>query len=149
MNTRRDWEKPIRRLEQLMRLKSFPVAFKMFEDKEKINDIAFMRRMKHKSTLCQLLNLVRNFDWTVGADAEDFISALEDEQLVRDALEQLSEVCRELLSWLYFREPAPDYDEIARRMGKPRGSLGPTRRRCLERMRGFLVSRTGGSPLGG
>jgi dephospho-CoA kinase len=76
VNTRRDWEKPIRRLEQLMRLKSFPVAFKMFEDKEKINDIAFMRRMKHKSTLCQLLNLVRNFDWTVGADADDFISAM-------------------------------------------------------------------------
>ena len=22
--------------------------------------------------MCQLINLVRNFDWTVGADAEDF-----------------------------------------------------------------------------
>ncbi|MBC8458226.1 MAG: dephospho-CoA kinase, partial [Deltaproteobacteria bacterium] len=34
MNTTRDWEKPIRRMEFLMRLKSFPVAFKLLEDKE-------------------------------------------------------------------------------------------------------------------
>lgn len=76
MNTSRDWEKPIKRLERLMRLKSFPVAFKLFEGKTEINEIAFMRRMKHKSTLCQLINLVRNFDWTVGADVNDFISVI-------------------------------------------------------------------------
>ncbi len=34
MNTTRDWEKPVRSLERLMRLKSFPVAFKLFEDYE-------------------------------------------------------------------------------------------------------------------
>ncbi len=76
MNTTRDWEKPIRRLELLMRLKSFPVAFKLFENKEDIDKIPFIRRMKHKSTLCQLINLVRNFDWTVGADLDDFLSVM-------------------------------------------------------------------------
>ena len=76
MNTSRDWEKPIRRLELLMRLKNFPVAFKLFEDKESINSIPFMRRIEHKSTLCQLINLVKSFDWTVGADADDFISPM-------------------------------------------------------------------------
>ena len=75
MNTTRDWEKPIRRLELLMRLKSFPVAFKLLEDKDAFSDIPFIRRMSHKSTLCQLINLVRNFDWTVGADLDDFMSA--------------------------------------------------------------------------
>jgi dephospho-CoA kinase len=30
--------------------------------------------MNTKSTLCQLINLVRNFDWTVGADLDDFMS---------------------------------------------------------------------------
>ncbi len=74
MNTRQDWEKPIRRLELLMRLKSFPVAFKLFKHKEDINDIPFMRRLDHKSTLCQLISLVRNFDWTVGADLNDFLN---------------------------------------------------------------------------
>ena len=76
MNTARDWEKPVRRLERLMRLKSFPVAFKLFEDKTSLSAIPFIRRMNNKSTLCQLLNLVRNFDWTVGADLDDFMSVM-------------------------------------------------------------------------
>ena len=76
MNTTQDWKTPIRRLEQLMRLKYFPVAFKLFKDKQNLEGIPFMRRMKHKSTLCQLINLVKSFDWTVGADMDDFISAM-------------------------------------------------------------------------
>ena len=32
--------------------------------------------MNTKSTLCQLINLVRNFDWTVGADLDDFMSVM-------------------------------------------------------------------------
>ena len=76
MRTVRNWEKPIRRLELLMRLKSFPVAFKLFEDRQAISEIPFIRRMNHKSTLCQLINLVRNFDWTVGAELDDFMSVV-------------------------------------------------------------------------
>ena len=76
MNTSRDWEKPIRRLELLMRLKSFPVTFKLFEDRQAISEIPFIRRMNHKSTLCQLINLVRNFDWTVAAELDDFMSVV-------------------------------------------------------------------------
>jgi dephospho-CoA kinase len=71
-----DWEKLIRRIELLMRLKSFPVAVKMLEKKEQLDEIPFMRRTKHKVTLCQLITLVRNFDWTVGADADDFLGPL-------------------------------------------------------------------------
>lgn len=73
MKPTRDWEKIIRRLELLMRLKSFPVAFKMLEKKEQLEEIPFMRQLNGKKTLCQLITLVRNFDWTVGAVAEDFI----------------------------------------------------------------------------
>ena len=76
MRTVRNWEKPIRRLELLMRLKSFPVAFKLFEDRQAISEIPFIRRMNHKSTLCQLINMVRNFDWTVGAELDDFMSVV-------------------------------------------------------------------------
>ncbi len=68
-----DWEKLTRRMEQLLRLKSFPVAFKMLEHKEELEQIAFLRRVQHKATLCQLITQVRNFDWTVGADLEDFL----------------------------------------------------------------------------
>ncbi len=74
MEAKRDWEKLIRRMELLLRLKSFPVAFKLLENKESLNQIPFLRRLSHKSTLCQMINLVRNFDWTVGAEAQDFVS---------------------------------------------------------------------------
>lgn len=73
MDKNRDWEKLIRRMERLMRLKSFPVAFKLLEDKKALGGIPYVRRLKHSSTLCQLINLARNFDWTVGADADDFL----------------------------------------------------------------------------
>jgi dephospho-CoA kinase len=72
METQRDWERIVRRMEQLLRLKSFPVAFKMLERKEDLTGIPFMRRLEHKLTLCQLIALARNFDWTVGAEADDF-----------------------------------------------------------------------------
>jgi len=70
-----DWEKLIRRMELLLRLKSFPVAFKMLEKKEELNQIPFMRRPTSKVYLCQLITQVRNFDWTVGADVDDFMGS--------------------------------------------------------------------------
>jgi dephospho-CoA kinase len=73
MKTTRDWEKWGRRMELLLRLKSFPVAFKLLEKKEFLSEIPFLRRTAHKVTLCQLITLVRNFDWTVGADLDDFL----------------------------------------------------------------------------
>jgi len=57
-----------------MRLRTFPVAFKLLERKEEMGSIPFLRRLGHRSTLCQLLNMVRNFDWTVGADATDLMA---------------------------------------------------------------------------
>ncbi|MCP4754302.1 MAG: dephospho-CoA kinase [Proteobacteria bacterium] len=76
MEKQPDWEKIIRRMELLMRLKSFPVGFKMLEKKEELDKIPFLRRTENKKTLCQLITLVRNFDWTVGADLDDFLSAM-------------------------------------------------------------------------
>lgn len=66
------WEKLVRRMEILLRLRSFPVAMKMLENKEQLKDVPFLRRPEHKVTMCQLISLVRNCDWTVGADVQDF-----------------------------------------------------------------------------
>lgn len=74
MEQQNDWEKISKRLERLMRLKSFPVAFKMLEKKEDLNEISFLRRAEHKVTLCQLISFARSFDRTMGADVDDFIS---------------------------------------------------------------------------
>jgi dephospho-CoA kinase len=73
MEAQRDWEKLTRRLENLMRLKYFPVAFKMLGKKSDLDKVPFLRRTDHKVTLCQLISLVRSFDWTVGADVDDFL----------------------------------------------------------------------------
>ncbi len=74
METRPDWERIVRRMELLMRLKSFPVAFKMLEEKGALGRIPFLRRMENKVTLCQMITMVRTFDWTVGAETGDFMT---------------------------------------------------------------------------
>ncbi len=76
MRTSQDWEKSVRRMELLLRLKSFPAAFKLLEKKEALAEIPFLRRMTHKITLCQMITMVRTFDWTVGADSRDFLSPM-------------------------------------------------------------------------
>src|SRR5262245_48050642 len=63
------------------------------------------------------------------------VEALEEEQAVRRALASLGARCRELLEALYFRTQSPSYDDLAAQLGMSRGSIGPTRQRCLEGMR--------------
>jgi RNA polymerase sigma factor (sigma-70 family) len=55
--------------------------------------------------------------------------------LVRHAVERLDERCRAMLTMLFWEQPTPAYDEVAERLGMPLGSLGPTRGRCLEKLR--------------
>jgi RNA polymerase sigma factor (sigma-70 family) len=62
-------------------------------------------------------------------------AALEEEQAVRRALGSIGERCRRLLRALYFESASSSYDDVAERLGIPRGSIGPTRQRCLERLR--------------
>ena len=59
-----------------------------------------------------------------------------------DCLRQLSERCQRLLR-IVAAEPRPDYSAIASDLDMPIGSIGPTRGRCLEKLRRELV-RTGG-----
>ncbi|HEY0452903.1 sigma-70 family RNA polymerase sigma factor [Actinophytocola sp.] len=53
---------------------------------------------------------------------------------VRDALTGLSERDQELLSLLFSDPPTP-YTEISTSLGMPVGAIGPTRQRCLARVR--------------
>lgn len=68
-------------------------------------------------------------------DVAERLDAVAREHAVALALERLASPCRELLTALYVEDPAPPYDEIARRLGRPIGSLGPTRARCLEKLK--------------
>jgi RNA polymerase sigma factor (sigma-70 family) len=56
------------------------------------------------------------------------------------AFEQLSERCQQVLRVLVVapEEGPPSYHVAAQALGLPTGSLGPTRMRCLDRLRKFL-----------
>ncbi len=70
----------------------------------------------------------------------DELAALEGAErrsAVRAAFTRLSEGCRELLT-LMSADPPLSYKEIAEVVGRPIGSLGPTRKRCLDDLRQHL-----------
>ena len=68
---------------------------------------------------------------------EDALLASERDQALRHAIGQLPVRCQKLLALLY-SEPSPSYAEIAAAVGAPIGSIGPTRARCLQRLRELL-----------
>jgi RNA polymerase sigma factor (sigma-70 family) len=55
------------------------------------------------------------------------------------AVERLPHRCRELLRVVAFVD-RPDYDAVALALGMPRGSIGPTRGRCLGKLREALAT---------
>lgn len=65
---------------------------------------------------------------------EALTQAQETRVLVQQGLAAMSSRCRELLLAAFAQGPPPDYDQLAQRLGVPRGSLGPTRARCLEHL---------------
>jgi RNA polymerase sigma factor (sigma-70 family) len=58
----------------------------------------------------------------------------ESRQAVRTALGELSEDHRTLLL-LVFADPKMSYGQIGRTLGIPTGSIGPTRARCLKKLK--------------
>ena len=73
-----------------------------------------------------------------GPLADEHHEMLERQQAVRGAIEMLSERCRDLLTMLFYEREESSYAEIARRMVMPVPSVGPTRARCLEKLRRAL-----------
>ena len=65
---------------------------------------------------------------------EETVLRAEERALVRAGFAQLSAPCQRLLEMLA-RDPPPPYDEISAELGMARGGIGPTRRRCLDRLR--------------
>ena len=64
--------------------------------------------------------------------------AFERQQAVREAIEALSERCRSLIKLLFYSREEPSYSEIARLMKLPVNSIGPTRARCLQKLKRIL-----------
>lgn len=67
------------------------------------------------------------FDPTVLAD-------LEQDQLIREAIQGLPDRCREMIVLLFFRQPPLPYKEVAELLGIATGSIGFIRGRCLKKL---------------
>lgn len=61
-----------------------------------------------------------------------------DQAMIREGLGQLGGRCQELLELLYYDEGEPSYQDISQRLGMPVGSIGPSRTRCLGKLRTIL-----------
>jgi len=74
---------------------------------------------------------------------EDFLGAsletAEDLDLMSRAFDSLSEKCQKLLRLLFFETGDISYRDISRQLGIPVSSIGPTRGRCLEKLRHNMI----------
>ena len=77
-----------------------------------------------------------------GATVEDEVIRSESAHRLWQHVEALPERCRALLRVIAFAD-RPDYAELARALGMPQGSIGPTRGRCLAKLRLALANDPG------
>jgi RNA polymerase sigma factor (sigma-70 family) len=67
--------------------------------------------------------------------SDELQSALEQQHIVRQAVTTLPDRCQKLISMLFYDKDDLSYVDIARRMKIPVSSIGPTRARCLEKLK--------------
>lgn len=76
-----------------------------------------------------------------GLPEEEVLRTDRDRALWR-AFQRLDDRCRRLL-WLTVVSGRAEYDHVAHELNMPRGSIGPTRGRCITTLRGLLNSEGG------
>jgi RNA polymerase sigma factor (sigma-70 family) len=69
---------------------------------------------------------------------ESMLLEVQREQLLRNAMRQLSSRCQQLIQMLFFEFPARPYQEVAKSLNLATGSIGFIRGRCLQKMRQLL-----------
>lgn len=72
------------------------------------------------------------------AIAESLVQQTQEEQLLREAMANLTLQCRRLVELLFFEIPPRPYTEVAAELGLALGSIGFTRQKCIERLRRTL-----------
>jgi RNA polymerase sigma factor (sigma-70 family) len=71
-------------------------------------------------------------------EATDEVVKMERQHLLERALEQMPDRCRRLIELLYLSPTEPSYNEISNELAMPVASIGPTRIRCLNKLRKIL-----------
>ena len=71
--------------------------------------------------------------------ADEQLVRLEQQHLIRTAVNMLEERCRMILSMIYLRESAASYAEVAAKVGVGETSISPLRTRCLKKLERILA----------
>lgn len=136
----------------------FQTAFqRLFEHLDRLDDGSRVRAWLVTTAKRETLRLLAERQRIVepagdGDDGDDPLASvpdpapLQDEQLaelqelhrVRAAVDRLDPRARQFVELLFLEEEPLPYAEIARRLGIPEGSIGPTRVRCLAKLRALL-----------
>jgi RNA polymerase sigma factor (sigma-70 family) len=124
------------------------VWLKLIENIDSINDPERLPGWLATTSRREALRVSRAYERDVPSefeyDVEDPSPSLEevliddeDHRFVVQAFKTLDEVCQQLLR-LMIIEPVLSYEEISEVTGRPIGSLGPTRARCLDKLRSSI-----------
>jgi len=118
------------------------VCLELYQRLADVRDVASLPRWLVIVTRRQSVTFLRNCRRTSNLEeqlpGESRLEAIEHLHAVERALEQMPERCRRLLTELYLSEDSSTYAGIAERMRIPIASIGPTRGRCLEKLRAIL-----------
>lgn len=124
------------------------VWLRLIENLEKINDPERLPGWLATTCRREALRVIKksqrdvpsDFEFDVVDDSPSLESMLIEDEETREVVEayrELGEECQQLLR-LMTVEPALSYEEIAEAIGRPVGSLGPTRGRCIERLKAAI-----------
>lgn len=69
---------------------------------------------------------------------QQLLQGWQQQEALAQGLTALGERCRELLTMIFLDQGEPSYDDISSRLAIPKGSIGPTRNRCLQQLRTIL-----------
>ena len=98
-----------------------------------------LSRLGARNVLVDPWEFLEHVDAAAGAVDADLMRQ-ERDLVVQQAMAQLPGRCRELLVSLVVADPPVSYATISETTGRPIGSIGPTRARCLEHLRRLIHS---------
>jgi RNA polymerase sigma factor (sigma-70 family) len=121
------------------------VCLDLYQRLPQIRDIQCLPKWLVTVTRRRSVDLLRRKPKTTELEADQLScdSQIETLQRHRDlecALAQLPDRCRRLLVQLYFSEEPSTYVEVTKHLGIPASSIGPTRARCLQKLRALMES---------
>lgn len=68
----------------------------------------------------------------------DLLEGWQQQELLSTGLNRLGDRCRALLTLIFLDREEPSYDDICLQLQIPKGSIGPTRNRCLQQLGSIL-----------